>query len=435
MKETTAWKKLEEYFSKKSMMEILGVDRDENAHSKFLAWLFEKPEALSLLLAFIKSENKKDKVPIIENDSKIVSITEDFFIDNNEKRRVDILIKVYPKENELPYYIVIENKVYSDEHTNQLCAYYNYYSQKYNDRVLFLFLTLPEQLRLPKQKATKSDCKEFIPITYQDIMSNVLDKMDKDEMMQDYVKCLGLSYWQERNVMAYSKDFSNLLNAFWKDNMGLIKRFSKVDECYTEELKEIWSKHSVFLKTIIKVLAEMPRDMCYDINDDDYNCIYSLNEVVNGKDFTHYIIFESNGVESKPLGKNELIFALVSKYIEKNQTTFEQLQRVFPETWRMRPNSKSGTLTNQIVINKKRYDEDIKEMSKNDWKELEAMNGVYVLQTLWDGKELMRRVIEKVKEIEELKDLTIIEKDDISSLQSRLKNKLFDANKKSSHFN
>lgn len=434
MKETTAWKKLEEYFSKKSMMEILGVDRDENAHSKFLAWLFEKPEALSLLLAFIKSEKKKDNVPSIGNDSKIVSITEDFFIDNNEKRRVDILIKVYPKENELPYYIVIENKVYSDEHTNQLCAYFNHYSKKYKNRVLFLFLTLPDQVRLPRQKSTKSLCEQFIPITYQDIMSNVLDKMVKDDLIQDYVKCLGLSYWQERNVMAYSKDFSNLLNAFWKDNMALIKSFSKVDECYTEELKEIWNKHTIFLKTVIKALAGMQRNMFDDINDDDKNYINSLNEVVNGKDFTQYIIIDSCGVGSKPLGKNELIYALVSKYVERTETTFGQLQKVFPETWRMRPNSRLGTLTNQIVINKQRYDEDVNEKSKSDWEELKDMNGVYVLQTLWDGRELMRKVIEKVKEIEELKDLKIIEQEDIRSLQSKLKKKLFDANKKSSHF-
>lgn len=34
-------KALDRYFREKSTMEILGVDRDENAHSNFLAWLFE----------------------------------------------------------------------------------------------------------------------------------------------------------------------------------------------------------------------------------------------------------------------------------------------------------------------------------------------------------------------------------------------------------
>lgn len=34
-------KAIDRYFSEKSMMEILGVERKENVHSKFLGWLFE----------------------------------------------------------------------------------------------------------------------------------------------------------------------------------------------------------------------------------------------------------------------------------------------------------------------------------------------------------------------------------------------------------
>jgi hypothetical protein len=107
--ELTSWQKLDKYFSKKSMMEILGVDRDENAHSKFLGWLFEKPQAMFHLLALLNK--RQPEVPVVNNAYRIVSITEDFFIINEEKRRADILITVYPKENEQPFYIVIENKV------------------------------------------------------------------------------------------------------------------------------------------------------------------------------------------------------------------------------------------------------------------------------------------------------------------------------------
>jgi hypothetical protein len=86
----------------------------------------------------------------------------------------------------------------------------------------------------------------------------------------------------------------------------------------------------------------------------------------------------------------------------------------------MKPNSRRGTLTNQIVIDKKRYDEEVKD--KNNWRKLEGISeDVYVLQTLWDGKELMRKVIEKIKGIEELSDLTIIEQDDIKIIKERLR--------------
>lgn len=395
-------------------MEILGVDRDENAHSKFLGWLFEKPEAMFHLLALLNK--RQPEVPVVNNAYRIVSITEDFFIINEEKRRADILITVYPKENEQPFYIVIENKVYSDEHTKQTSAYFEHYRKKYEGRVFYVFLTLPIQLCLPKQKTTEPECKEFIPITYQDIMSDVLDKLNKDDLVDDYIQCLGISFWQEKNVMAYSKNFADLLNSFWKENKSLIIQFCQVDGCYSDELKDVWNKHSAFLRTVIKALDGMSN--MFDGTPEDYRCICKLNDVVNGKDFTQYIIKELGG---KSFNKNLLIYTLVSRYVEKNiDTTYNNLQTIFPESWRMKPNSRRGTLTNQIVIDKKRYDEEVKD--KNNWRKLEGISeDVYVLQTLWDGKELMRKVIEKIKGIEELSDLTIIEQDDIKIIKERLR--------------
>lgn len=412
--ELTSWQKLDKYFSKKSMMEILGVDRDENAHSKFLGWLFEKPEAMFHLLALLNK--RQPEVPVVNNAYRIVSITEDFFIINEEKRRADILITVYPKENEQPFYIVIENKVYSDEHTKQTSAYFEHYRKKYEGRVFYVFLTLPIQLCLPKQKTTEPECKEFIPITYQDIMSDVLDKLNKDDLVDDYIQCLGISFWQEKNVMAYSKNFADLLNSFWKENKSLIIQFCQVDGCYSDELKDVWNKHSAFLRTVIKALDGMSN--MFDGTPEDYRCICKLNDVVNGKDFTQYIIKELGG---KSFNKNLLIYTLVSRYVEKKiDTTYNNLQTIFPESWRMKPNSRRGTLTNQIVIDKKRYDEEVKD--KNNWRKLEGISeDVYVLQTLWDGKELMRKVIEKIKGIEELSDLTIIEQDDIKIIKERLR--------------
>lgn len=64
----------------------------------------------------------------------------------------------------------------------------------------------------------------------------------------------------------------------------------------------------------------------------------------------------------------------------------------------------------------------MREKSKKNWKPLDGKN-VYVLQTLWDGKKLMRKVIEKVKEIEELKDISITEIDDISLIWSKMNKK------------
>ena len=426
----SSWKELKEYFSKKSMMEILGVDRDENAHSKFLGWLFEKPEALTLLLTLLNKTPKKNKQPScapilnVEGIKKIFSITEDFFIINEEKRRADILITVYPKENEQPFYIVIENKVYSDEHTKQTSAYFEHYQKKYDGRVFFVFLTLPKRLCLSKQKTTEPECQEFIPITYQDIMSHVLDKLNKDDLVDDYIQCLGISYWQEKKAMAYSKDFVDLLNSYWKNCKSQIMQFCQVDEEYSEELIETWNEHSDFLRTTIKSLAGMPVDVFNgSVNEHDFIC--TLNDVVNGKDFTKYVIVERSGAKSEPLGKQDLIYYLVSRYVKERKnnklaTDFGILTNVFNETWRMRPGSHKGTLTNQIVIDKKRYDDEVK--NETNWKQLDGLD-IWVLHTLWDGKELMRKVIEKVKGIEGLRDLKITEQDDLDKVRIRLMSK------------
>ena len=48
-KQSETVKALDRYFSEKSMMEILGVDRDENSHSKFLGWLFGNCQTIHII--------------------------------------------------------------------------------------------------------------------------------------------------------------------------------------------------------------------------------------------------------------------------------------------------------------------------------------------------------------------------------------------------
>ena len=139
-------KALDRYFSEKSMMEILGVDRDENTHSNFLAWLFENEvigkEACQSLIELLNkkyvdmTDEAKKGFKAIEclnnmNINKINVVREEFVSDryqNNEdkirlsgdddgeiiKGRSDILIVINEGE-ESEAYIMIENKIDSEE--------------------------------------------------------------------------------------------------------------------------------------------------------------------------------------------------------------------------------------------------------------------------------------------------------------------------------
>ena len=135
---------MDRYFSEKSMMEILGVDRDENAHSNFLAWLFENEvtgkKACQLLIELLN--NKFDTLTDVEqkkglqtiktlkktNIYKIRVIREEFVSDhyNNKDKEIkrsenddepvitgrsDLLIVI----NDGEAYIMIENKIDSEE--------------------------------------------------------------------------------------------------------------------------------------------------------------------------------------------------------------------------------------------------------------------------------------------------------------------------------
>jgi nucleosome binding factor SPN SPT16 subunit len=92
--ELTSWQKLDKYFSKKSMMEIMGVDRDENAHSNFLAWLFENEEtgkhACKLLIELLQ----QDKLSI-DKISKVKVTREAFVQSTYEKNESGEIVKTH----------------------------------------------------------------------------------------------------------------------------------------------------------------------------------------------------------------------------------------------------------------------------------------------------------------------------------------------------
>ena len=201
---------VDEYLSEQSLLEIMNVDRLENYHSKFLGWLFENKNtrdfAIKQLIALLRKNCKNTFPDINENDViKSVSVNLEEPVKENDKNgRADIVI-IIEWLNSKPLRIIIENKVYSKEHTtgkqNQTEAYYDYYIKDSRYINLFAFLTVDE---------TGAACNQFISITYQDIMDSILVPLTscsqtKDYQtlfkIRDYIKALSLSYSQD-DIMA-----------------------------------------------------------------------------------------------------------------------------------------------------------------------------------------------------------------------------------------
>lgn len=440
-KQSKTVKALDNYLSEMSMMEILGVDRDENAHSNFLAWLFGNEvtgkEACRLLIELLKRETKQKaafpqtflnlsikNVQVIREDfvcSKYIKEGETIRKINNNaqeiKGRADLLINI----NDGKAYIVIENKVLSEEECKwcsikekpgelpkkeelkdavvktslwQTQFYEDYYSalEPYKDKTLFAFLTLPG-----KEKAKSEN---FIHVTYQDIMDSILVHVlgslalshhsTEKSRITEYIKALGIRYSQDE-VMAVDPCFRGLLTSLNNEFSDLYNpEMWKKDDETLKRLIEFWNSSTCegmevrdILRPAIKALSALNMTKTTeDTKGTTYQYKVKESEIVIG-------------------GKNALFKWFVEQYISKHHdANIEALQLSFPAFLHRKNNSIRDTklTNNHIVINS----------PKNRYSEIDKK--IYICQTGWDGPAMMSRLIKYVKEnIPELKDIEILE--------------------------
>ncbi len=350
----TSWEILDEYFCKKSMMEILGVDRDENAHSKFLGWLFENKDtrevAIKSLLTLLRVEylKQKEEYPNIHfpeikepqamkiNDVRV--ILEDFVEasaeDENGKiiigedgreikyyGRADIVLEVTYDDKHL--YVIIENKIDSFEHMMgkgqkeedaegamwQTKGYYQYYTEnKYRGKdCIFAFLTRPcysdffirEKAKFEEKykkltnvrKDGGPQCESFIWINYQDVLDDILTIVESNLEIEDCILAK-LRIKDYIRCLGINKTQDNLM-AVSKDLEA--KAWAVWEEIKRKTKKQInelnWENNKDFIQPLFKVL-------CYicEKNEKDEDKkkekeqIREINKIINSKDDTSYVI-------------------------------------------------------------------------------------------------------------------------------------------------
>jgi len=451
----TKWEKLEDYFSKKSMMEILGVDRDENAHSKFLGWLFENEDtrevAIKSLLVLLK--NKRPELKDVDefqsmNIDNVKVILEDF-VEAGEDRnkyygRADIVLEV-TYDNKQHLYVIIENKIDSFEHKMgkgqkeedaegamwQTVGYYYYYKEKYGEEnCVFVFLTRPnidekKCIKFFKDKSRKNNgrpqCDSFIWINYQNVLDSILvkvldsikeslkgTKQTKDSCtslseitirINDYIRCLGINKTQE-NLMAISSDseIAKLADEIW-------------EECLRDKGKNLLT-HQELIRPLFEVLYHIKNDVK----------IQKIRNIINGKDYTTYVIKKGEENKGSGLTKNGLVKKVVELYLENNkQEELKGLKEHFSPKLRMVNKSsraKEESLSNQVVINLEEYVQKKKELKGQEllikespqeaidkdkhWEKLmrdEKPTVWYVIQTGWDGQIIMNHFIKHAERL------------------------------------
>ena len=476
-----SWEILKDYFNKKSMMEILGVDRDENAHSKFLGWLFENEDtrevAIKSLLTLLDNNKQSDnQIPefFVFDNRKVISDVkvklEDFVevnprdiksdAEQDEKvyGRADIVVDlIYGQE---PLHIIIENKIDSFEHKMgkgqkleaeegaiwQTEGYNYYYKGKYGEEnCVFVFLTRHKsQIEIPKKikdlykpdhKDGRAQSDSFIWIDYQNVLDSILvkvldsikeslkgTKQTKDSCtslseitirINDYIRCLCINKTQE-NLMAICSDseIAKLSCEVWKDNKELFNDLvgNRSDQNF------FWRENKVFIQPLFEILAYL----C-DIDDEkgkneikEKDQIRKIKNIVNGKDFTTYEIkkdgtpisveytIRKKSIYTQKLGKNALVRTVVWLYMHENEKmrSLESLQSAFPMSLRIKGKRfDSDAITNKVIDGEKRDRwkpiKDIKVFcDNNELKSIELEKDLYVIQTGWDGTDMMNRFIE-----------------------------------------
>lgn len=178
-------KKLISQTSKKSnIFEILKIKNMEIRHSNFLGWLLEPNESHGLnnqfLNGFIEEGVNKNKYSDIFIDAaSIKSLTIE-----REYKNIDLLIE---SEN---FVFCIENKIFSNEHSNQLNKYKKIVEKEFpNKEKVFIYLT-------PSGKPSQQESELYLPISYSivlDVLNNInyqnIDKNAKTYIF-DYIATL-----------------------------------------------------------------------------------------------------------------------------------------------------------------------------------------------------------------------------------------------------
>ncbi len=263
---------LRKYYNSKSILQIIGKERDENTHSDIIAWLLgdnsEHGLGLTSIRLFLmlisicmekkenieakKSYNNQDLLDLFLDPKlniKSISVSREKSLGKNgqsytKNQRLDIVAKVsiaIGEENKiLP--IIIENKVLSYEHNNnnkeQTDAYKEWADEKYeSDEYLepvFLYLT-PKSNDKPKNNS-------FAIVTYQELVDKVIEPCliyitseVAKYRIKDYLRSLSYAdfeknYKKGEIVMAMSENERKLLIKFKDENKDLFFAIKKAIE-------------------------------------------------------------------------------------------------------------------------------------------------------------------------------------------------------------
>lgn len=291
-----------EYYEADSIWKTLRIERDENRHSAFIAWMLKKDfnsihsplyKLLNLLmLRMDDSLIENEELPIlkknilysklgvksinVELEKQICSLSR---IRYKDRLDIYLLCEITGIEQYSHLEIIIENKVDSNEgigkelKLNQETAEEKEYKKKSQTERYYYACSKSDGLRndsLDKSKtlqlfvylSPREQCpieKKFIKISYQDLVDYVLEPyLEKDNFdehtriaIKEYLRNLGNPFNYNMSTMAITTEETQLLIDFYTRNEMLFKKALEVmrDNAESEEEQK---NYTSMLETIAK---------------------------------------------------------------------------------------------------------------------------------------------------------------------------------------
>jgi hypothetical protein len=171
------FQKVVEELKKPNLFKILGVEHREIRHSNFLAWLLNPEESHGLGVAFLKRFLSRLDVEVTESSKVEI---------RREWKHIDILIILED------VVVCIENKIWSEEHSNQLQRYKKiieaeFQEPKYDHKFIYLTIEGDEPSEPCYQPMSYSKVAKILEKIAEEDMGTGLEKEKVGNYIEDYV--------------------------------------------------------------------------------------------------------------------------------------------------------------------------------------------------------------------------------------------------------
>lgn len=288
--------------SEHNIFKILRMEDFEIRHSNFLAWLFDcktngaiKQNFTILFLKLLKKKCKNNSQVL---DDLINNLKEDYCVKREDKFK-DIMFEF----QNLKCVIVIENKIYSTEHNNQLKRYYDEVqkNEKFADyNKFFCYLTLNGD-----EPIDSFDKQTWVNVSYEEILQILLKlketvnlKNEPQLILNNYIEILEEKTEKTMNrIKEYFKLYENNKEVVTEmlEYMPNIKQRAKLEKDYINNNKNLTlltKNANVFLNCVNNDLVEflkqnnLPQNLfIFGISNEPYNKMQIYIEMLKGGDY------------------------------------------------------------------------------------------------------------------------------------------------------